>query len=222
MTFSSSYDLPEQIFKQPHPPAFKEFLHHWFVNTWGLSRGEVDLAFLNDLTPEEREIAKDLIRRNLGLKYTHIIEGVAALHDVSTAPILRSMVDEETNASRQLTIAGVLWKLTSDPIFIDCLSRMKASDDATLKQAHFHQILWIGDDRAISFLIDLLDDADRFVRFLALSTLNRLEFNRQFFVPAKQLPRQPDDYRRRRHDSSFRQLMTVHLRASNARSENGR
>jgi hypothetical protein len=221
MTFSSSYDLPEQIFHQPHSPAFKKFLHHWFVDTWALSRGEIDLSFLGEFTPEETEIAKNLLRRNLGLRYTHIIEGVAALNDVSAAPILRSMLDEETNASRRLTIAGTLWKLTSDPIFIECLNRMRASDDAILKSAHFHQILWIGDDRAISFLIDLLDDADRFVRYLALSTLNRLEFNQRFLVPAEQLPRQPEDYRRRRHDSSFRQLMTAHLRASNARSKNG-
>jgi hypothetical protein len=222
MTFSTSYELPEQIVERSHSAAFKQFLHHWFVDSMGLSRGEVDLTFLSELNPEELAIAQDLLRRNLGLRYTHIIEGAAALHDVSAAPMLRSMLDEETDVSRQLTIAGALWKLTSDPIFIECLNRMKVSDHATLKQAHLHQILWIGDDRAISFLIDMLDDADSFVRFLALSALNRLEFNRQYFVPAKQFPGQPDDYRRRRHDPSFLQLMIVHLRACNARSKNGR
>ena len=221
MTFSSSYDLPKQIVEPQHSPAFREFFYHWFIDSWGLSRREVDLSFLGALTPEELEVAKDLLRRNLRLKQTHIIEGVAALNDTSAAPILRLMFDEEISLSWRLTIAGALWKLTSDARFIECLNRMKTSDDATLKQAHFHQILWIGDERALDILLDLLDDTDRFVRYLALSSLNNLEFNRRFLVSAAELPHQPDYFRRLRHDPALRALMTAQLRAQNHGSRPG-
>lgn len=222
MILSDVYEIPEEVVRQPHSSAFDQFLQNWFGNSWALTRGEVDLAFLNDLTSEEREIAMDLLRRNLGLKYTHIIEGVAALGDLTSVPILQAMLTAEPDASRQLTIAGTLWKLNQNVAFVDCLKRMKASKQATLKHAHFHQILWLGDERAIDFLIELLDDADRFVRFLALSTLNELEFERRFLVPETQLPCGSDHYRARRNDADFRAVMSAHLRARNLAVTNGR
>ena len=206
----------------PHSSAFTQFLQNWFGNSQALTRGEVDLRFLKDLTPDEREIAKDLVRRNLKLTYTHVIEGVAALGDITSVPILQAMLAGESDASRQLTIAGALWKLNQDAVFVDCLERMRVSKDATLKQAHFHQILWLGNERAIDYLVELLDDADAFVRFLAISTLNGLEFQRLFFVPEAQLPCGSDLYRSRINDPNFRSMMAAHLRTRNAAVVNGR
>ena len=55
------------------------------------------------------------MRRNLKLRYTHIIEGTSALRDIGAVPILQAMLDEESDVSRRLTIAGALWKLSQDP-----------------------------------------------------------------------------------------------------------
>jgi hypothetical protein len=62
------------------------------------------------------------------------------------------MLDEEPNLSIQLNIAGCLWKLNKDPIFIDRLQRAKV---AGLFWDYFHllQVLWLGDERAV----DLFD-----------------------------------------------------------------
>jgi HEAT repeat protein len=207
------YDIPDDVFTGEHSAAFVQFLRNWFGDSRPLSRGEVDLKFLDDLTPEERQLAKDLLHRNLGLKYVHLIEGAAALHDVDAVPTLRAMFAAEADESRQLTIAGTLWKLNRDPAFIDCLNRLKASHDGAFKRAHFHQITWLGDERAIDLLIDLLDDDDSFVRFLASTTLNELEFEKRFMVVAKELPRRPEDYRSRQRDAAFRALMVGHLRS---------
>jgi len=207
--YSTAYDIPVGIFDQDRSPAFAGFFENWFVNTWAVSRRELDLGFLKDMSPEETELAKDLLRRNLGLKYVHIIEGVTALHDLEAVPILREMASNEASPSRQLTMAGALWRLVRDPIFIDCLNRMKASGNAGLKRAHLHQVVWLRDERAIDFLIYFLDDPDRAVRFQALQMLNEVEFDRR--IPADQLPKQPTDYKDRRNDVEFRRLMIAHL-----------
>jgi hypothetical protein len=75
------------------------------------------------------------------------------------------MLSAEQDLSRQLTLAGVLWKIVGDPIFIECLKGVMASDIGTLKAAHVRHVLWLDDARAIDILIELLDDRDRFVRF---------------------------------------------------------
>lgn len=212
MRLRDSYDIPAGIQQQPHSKAFGEFLWNWFGDSLGLTRGDVDLAFLNDLTTEERETAKDLLRRNLKSKHTHIIEGVAQLGDVTAAKELRAMLEGESSASRKLTIAGSLWRLNKDEAFVKCLREMIASNNPTLKQAHFHQILWLGDERAIEMLLDSLRDDDSFVRYVALARLNGLEFNRRFVVPANQMPHGPDYYESRRQDEDFRRFLMTHLR----------
>lgn len=163
------------------------------------------------LTPQETELAKDLLRRNLKLRYSHIIEGVAEMADVASVPILRAMLAQESDLSWQLTIAGALWKLACDPSLVDCLNRMRTSNDSSLKQAHFRQILWLRDERAIDLLFDMLDDRDQFVRFLAVSTLNELEFGRRFMVPENKLPCGVAEYRRRRQDRALREVLVANL-----------
>ena len=106
MTFTTDYDIPQEVATQSHSSAFATFLRNWFGNSWALTRGEVDLSFLNDLTPEERELAKDLLRPNLRIKRRHIIEGVAALGDIKSVLALEAMFASEANPSWQLIIAG--------------------------------------------------------------------------------------------------------------------
>jgi hypothetical protein len=208
-------DFLENAIQCNRSPALAEFEWHWFQNTWALTRGEVDLSFLDQLTPSELEYARARLRAVLHLAYTHIIEGVAALRDVSSVPTLRSMLEHETNLSRKLTIAGALWKLARDESFVDCIVEMKSGHSAITKQAHFHQIMWLDDERAIDIYFELLRDPDSLVRFLALKTLNELEFDQRFMVPAKLFPCSGSDYESRREDKVLRELLATNLRNQN-------
>jgi HEAT repeat protein len=211
LAIGDPYDVPEEARRGFHSEAFRQFLYHWFADTWALTRGEVDLAFLNDLIPEECELAKELLRRNLKFRQTHIIEGTAMLGDLEAVPMLRDLLSKQSDLSWQLTISGVLWKLVRDPSFPEYLNRMKTSESAILKQAHLHQILWLGDERAIDLLIDLLDDHDDFVRRLALTSLNDLEDGRRFLA-GEDVAYDEAAYRKRRHDPILRRRLVDALR----------
>ena len=118
-----AYDIPDEIFEGEYSDAFVKFLRNWFGDSRSLSFGVVDRAFSDDLTPEELKLARELLRRNSGLKYTHIIECRAELRDLDSAPALRAMFACETDPSRQLTVAGTLWRLARDPVLWIVYSR---------------------------------------------------------------------------------------------------
>jgi hypothetical protein len=134
------------------------------------------------------------------------------------------MCANEPEESRRLTIAGALWKLCKDPVFIECLNRARGTP---LMVTHMDQVLWLDDERAVDFLIDLLpaddDDYHRMRRrgilrkFFgisrdqaaitgrwALSTLNRLETGR-LVDPREGHP--PSYHLERRDNRDFRELM---------------
>ena len=92
---------------------------------------------------------------------------------------------------------------------------MKSGQSSIAKAAHFHQITWLDDKRAINIFFDLLRDPDSFVRFLALKTLNELEFDERFMVPAKALPRSAPYFEARREDKALRELLLTNLRKQN-------
>ena len=213
MQLQDVYDIPEEVREGPHSPAFTRFLRLFFVNSRLVSNGKADLSFIGDLTPHEAEVAKKLLRWNLKLRYTHILKGVAAMGDLTAVPALRAMLADQPDLTWQLSIAGTLWKLVRDPAFVDCLNRMKSSQSALLKQAHFYQVLWLGDERAIDLLLDFLEDSDSLVRSLALGSLNSLELGRRLMVPSKQLPNAAAYYLERRHDRELRQLMVRNIPA---------
>ena len=210
---NTKYDIPVEAkrhFKDKRcSTAFRDFYTNFFVSEYGLTRREVDLAFLKNLTAHEVSLAKDLIRRNLKYGYSHIIEGAAALDDREAVPILREMLSRESNLSRRLTIAGSLWKIEKDPSFSACLREMADSDSQTLKEAHFYQIAWLGDERAISLLIELLEDEGSFVRYLALSRLNEIENKKRFI--GDPLPHTADHYLSLRDNVGFMRTMVDNL-----------
>jgi hypothetical protein len=157
MWLSDVYDIPQEVVDAPHSPAFREFLLTWFGSSRRIYFGLPDLTVLKDLTPEEITLAQQLVRRNLKCRYIHIINATWALRDTSTAPLLRMMLEEEPEESRALTIAGALWKLVRDPVFIQYLERAMGTGLIT---AHINQVLWLDDGRALDFLIDLLPEED--------------------------------------------------------------
>ena len=203
-----------------HSPAFEAFLRNWFGDTWAITHGELDLSFLQELSPDELGTARELIRRNLKLRQTHIIQGAAALRDVEAVPALRAMLDAQEDIGWRLTIAGALWNLVRDPVFITCLEQAKKAGGRTLA-AYLYAILWLDDERALDFLIDLLDQREREVWIFTLGLLNELEFGRPFYVAAEKMPRQPKDYRNRRTDPAFRQEMTEAIRKVNRSKKGG-
>jgi hypothetical protein len=221
------YDVPEDVAAGPHSPAFEKFLWNWFGDTRALTHGELDLTFLDELTPEELSLARKLIRRNLRLNYTHIVEGASALHDVDAVPILREMLRGEPNMSRRLTISGALWKISRDPAFVECLLAARAGSarkpDAAGKipwrGPHLLQVLWLEDERAVDFLISLLDVKDELAQRAVLRLLNELEFGPPMGVPP--MPHTRAHYRRLRIDPAFRAQMVAAIRERNAKSKNG-
>ncbi len=157
MWLSDMYDVPQDVVDGLHSQAFRQFLLNWFGSN-RVSFAE-RLRSVNDLTPEEVTVGRELIRRNLKCNHSHIISGTWALGDLEAVPLLRMMFDHEQDESRRLLIAGALWKLSSDPVFIECLIRAKKSG---LLEVYFHleQVLWLNNERAIDFLIDLLPETD--------------------------------------------------------------
>lgn len=207
----ADYEIPDGVFRKARSRAFKQFYHNWFEEPLGLIRHEVDTRFLYDLKLEERVLAIDLLRRNLRLGHAHIVEGIALLDDKESVPTLKNMLAETTNASLRLTIAGSLWKLSKDESFLEEIERMVSQGDRFLKEAHLDQILWLGDERSIGYLVDLMSEGDTFASHLALSRLNEIEDNKRYLLATDELPHQPDYYRESCKDPSFIQTMVTKL-----------
>ena len=71
-------------------------MRNWFGDSNSLNRGELDLSFLEELSPEELQTARELVRRNLRLSLRHLVQGAAALRDREAVPVLRAMLAAET------------------------------------------------------------------------------------------------------------------------------
>jgi hypothetical protein len=173
MWLSDSYDAPQELVDAPHSPTFREFLLTWFGSTVRITFGLPRLTILNDLTPDEITLAQQLVRRNLKCRYIHIINATWALRDTSAAPLLRMMLKDEPDESRRLTIAGALWKLVLDPVFLECLEQAKKSGLIATYAPLLH-VLWLDDERALDFLIDLLPQEDVDKRKAALFRLRNV------------------------------------------------
>ena len=156
MKLRDNIDVPDDVLRGPHSPALHAFLWNWFG--YGRERDEVQ-GCIKALTPEELEIARDMVRRNLKLRQDGITQAVAELNDVSAAPILRAMLEEEPNESRRLVIAGTLWKIVRDPVLIKVLDHAKKYQ--SLGFMVVTRALWLDDFSAVEFLIDLLHEKDR-------------------------------------------------------------
>lgn len=220
MRFRDSYDVPPELLKEERSRPFRDFLWCWFADPSAVTHGQLDISFLLELSGTELASARELIRRNLKLKQTHIIQGAAALRDMSAVPILREMLDEESDDSRRLVLAGALWNLVRDPVFIACLERAKKKGGSLFAYGHINQVLWLDDERALEFLIDLLDQRDSLVRLQVLNLLNTLELGRRVNNPAEIVYR-PDDYRNRRMDPTFRNTMVESIMSFNRKVRTG-
>ncbi|MGA7238397.1 MAG: hypothetical protein WBY44_22120 [Bryobacteraceae bacterium] len=214
MRLMDMFDIPAEIMDRPHSAAFAEFLGTWFGYTKALSLGEADLSFLNDLTQEEWRLARELIRRNLKSRVWTVIAGAYILNDSEAIPILRRMLKEERSLDLRLTIASALWKLAKDPVLIACLDEARRSGGGPLF-AHLRKVLWLNNEWALDFMIDLLSNGDSLASSGALYLLNELEFGERILKPLLEMPRQARDFEKRRNDPDFRRLMTDAIRRWN-------
>jgi hypothetical protein len=250
MWLSNCYDVPQAVVDDPPSTAFRQFLLYWFCSI-RVSFSE-RLKAATNLSPEETPLARCLIRRNLKCKHSHIISGTWALGDLEAAPPLRTMFGQEADESRRLLIAGALWKLNRDPVFIECLKRAKESG---LLAVYFHlqQVLWLNDERSIDFLIDLLPQEDRDPRERALIRLRNLCDHTPFRGLTMRMVREHNDakgagpwalgllnhletghlaprdelrppsyYRERRNDAAFREMMLEAVHECIAQMHQGR
>jgi hypothetical protein len=191
--------------------TFRELYRHFFVS----SR---DYMFIppertEGLSGAEEEALKILLRKELHRRYVHHIGGVGALRDTESVEPLRAMLSQEKDKSRKLTIARALWHICREPVLYDWLVEMVRSNRNTLKQAHIDDVLVLQDERSIALLMDLLNDKDSFVRHLALSHLNAIEFKKSFLKRTAELPHDAAYYRARRNDKEFVAIMVENLRS---------
>ena len=96
---------------------FKDFYFNHFVEPYGLSRNEVDTSFFKKMSTNELEISKDLIRKNLHLKYSHLFKASGELKDEKALPILYKFLNIETDLSWKLTIGRAIWRINNDNLY---------------------------------------------------------------------------------------------------------
>lgn len=192
-------------------PAFRTFLRLFFENSFELLHNG-DVEFFMHMSLDEINAARDLLRANLHLGYTHIIMGVAELEDALAVDQLRSMLVTERHLSAKLTIAGALWRISHDAIFSELVQDMIGSASTNLRQAHVKDVSCLRNRMAIEVLIRLLDDADRFVRFKALMELNTIEGLEKPIRSAQDLPHDTAYYQARMTDLGFLDMMEDRLK----------
>lgn len=205
---SDRYDIPD--FGKPLSPVLSEFLYNWFENSFRMSRRDVDLGFLSELTPEELEYARDVLRRNLHLGDCLMIEGTAALVDRSAVPALRKLLKREKTPGGRLTIAGSLWVLAKDEAFYNAIVKMMRHGNSDQKWFYFDRVLWLADGRALDLLFGFLDDCDPVVRDQAVGYLDLIEGRGWLF---RNRPHEAHYYRPRRDNERFRAKMTERLKS---------
>lgn len=187
----TSYQIDIDPTSEQFSQAFKDFYQNHFVNSYGLARSEVDTTFFKNMTDEEKEVAKRLIRENLNLRQAHLFRAAGELQDERALPILYEQLNNNTDLSWLLSIGQAIWKINGDKIYLELLRKLKMHPGGTMKAAHFEQVTDFKDEESIEMLLDYLEDPDEFVRHLALSRLNYLttgkksfenRFNRKHFL----------------------------------------
>jgi hypothetical protein len=124
--------------------------------------------------------------------------------------------------SRRLMMAWALWKIERDPIFVECLHEARSARPKIFGYVHLDQVLWLNDERALDFLVGLLEVKEGIVYSFTLGLLNELEFGRRMRIHHSKMTHQPADYRKLQKDPTFRAQMVAAIRKRTEESTNGR
>jgi hypothetical protein len=149
---TNKYEIDINPNSQSLSKDFKDFFHNHFVDSYGLTRNEVDTSFFKNMSAKEKEIAKNIIRKNLHLKYVHLFKASGELEDEKALPILYEFINNEKDLSWKLTIGRAIWKINKDKVYEDLLISLATSIDENLKYAHFEQLYDLGENKKIQFL----------------------------------------------------------------------
>lgn len=188
---------------------FRSFYNHVFVHPMGVMRNEVDLSFVQELGGSEADVAKDLVRRNLHCTDVVMLEAAVALQDMEVVPDLENCLKAVPTLGQRIGIAAALWRLNRHESFPECLAEVVKTENEALKEAQIPRMQWIGDERSILLLMQLLEDRGQFVRFLATTRLNDIEFGDRH--PNEPLRKTADDYRARAKDPAFLRMMVSNM-----------
>jgi len=204
---ATSYKLDIDPEKENFSESFKDFFHNHFIDMKGLSRREIDTSFYSQMTIDEKEIAKRLIRQNLDLRYVHLIEATGKLKDELALPILYEQLKNTSDLSRQLIIGQAIWRINNDIVYRDLLRMLQESPNHITKEAHFEQVTDFKNMESIEMLFRYLRDEGDFVRYLALSELNHLISGQQSFESKFDT----DYFLSRQEDEAFKKMLLQNL-----------
>jgi len=152
--------------------AFKDFYSAHFINSFALTRGEVDTSFFISMTAAEKEIAKRLIRQNLKLRQTHLFTASGQLKDKEALPILYEQLQNNTDFSWQMTIGQAIWRINGDELYPKLLEQLKNHPSEIMRIAHFEQVLDLQNEQSIDTYFEYLNDSNRIIKSMTLSKLN--------------------------------------------------
>ncbi|WP_452227611.1 MULTISPECIES: hypothetical protein [unclassified Lacinutrix] len=154
---------------------FKDFYYNHFVEPYGLSRNEVDTSFFKKMSTNELEISKDLIRKNLHLKYSHLFKASGELKDEKALPILYKFLNIETDLSWKLTIGRAIWRINNDNLYEKLLMNLATSKEENLKYIHFEQVYDLGEKKKVQFLKLMVGNDETLSERRATEILNRIK-----------------------------------------------
>ena len=152
--------------------AFKDFYSVHFINSFGLTRGDVDTSFFASMTNSEKEIAKRLIRQNLKLRQAHLFTASGQLKDKEALTILYEQLENNDDLSWQMTIGQAIWRINGDSLYPKLLTQLKNYPSELMRQAHFEQVLDLQNEQSIEAYFDYLNDSNSIITSMTLSKLN--------------------------------------------------
>ena len=188
---TTGYNIDTDPNSSDYSTAFKEFYSAHFINSFGLTRGDIDTSFFNLMSDTEKEIAKRLIRQNLKLRQPHLFTASGQLKDKEALPILYEQLDNNTDFSWQMTIGQAIWRINGDQLYPKLLKQLKDHPSDLMRQAHFEQVLDLQNEQSIETYFDYLNDSNSIIISMTLSKLNywltgkhsdTFQFDKSYFI----------------------------------------
>ena len=188
--------------------AFKDFYENHFIDAFGMTRGDVDTYFFNEMTADETEIAKRLIRQNLSLRQAHLFRAAGLLHDNEALPILYEQFEKNTDFSWLMTIGQAIWKLNGDDLYPKLLRQLKRHPSDIMREAHFEQVTDLKNEESIEMLFEYLNDKSELVKSMAVSKLNYLATRKYELNPKHN----KEYFNSKRDDIKFKNELLINLK----------
>ena len=188
---ATGYNIDIDLNSSDYSTAFNDFYSAHFINSFALTRGDIDTSFFNEMTNAEKEIGKRLIRQNLKLRQTHLFTAAGQLKDSEALPILYEQLNNNPDFSWQMTIGQAIWRINGDPLYPKLLKHLKDHPSDTTREAHFDQVLDLKDEQSIETYFDYFNDKSGIIKSMTLSKFNfwltgnhsdGFQFDKNYFI----------------------------------------